>query len=68
MNGIGDAAFALINGVVEVVVRITLPILMTSMVAFGVLGIWWAAGLTWMISAFFCWLRYVSWKKKLKIT
>ena len=64
----GDAAFALINGVVEVVVRITLPILMTSMVAFGVLGIWWAAGLTWMISAFFCWLRYVSWKKKLKIT
>ena len=67
LNGIGDAAFALINGVVEVVVRTTLPILMTSMVAFGVLGIWWAAGLTWMISAFFCWFRYVSWKKKLKI-
>ena len=68
LNGIGDAAFALINGVVEVVVRITLPILMTGTAAFGVLGIWWAAGLTWMISAFFCWLRYASWKKKLKIT
>lgn len=65
LNGIGDAAFALINGVVEVVVRITLPIIMTGMAMFGVSGIWWAAGLTWMISAFFCVLRYCSWKKKL---
>lgn len=68
LNGIGDAAFALINGVVEVVVRVTLPIALTGMVVFGVWGIWWAAGLTWMVSAFFCVLRYLSWKKKLKIT
>jgi len=67
LNGIGDAAFALINGVVEVIVRILLPVIMTGMVIFGVWGIWWAAGLTWMISAFFCMLRYWSWKKKLKI-
>ena len=67
LNGIGDAAFALINGVVEVIVRILLPIIMTGMALFGVWGIWWAAGLTWMISAFFCMLRYWSWKKKLKI-
>lgn len=67
LNGIGDAAFALINGVVEVVVRVTLPIALTGTAVLGVLGIWWAAGLTWMISAFFCWLRYVSWKRKLKI-
>lgn len=67
LNGIGDAAFALINGVVEVIVRILLPIIMTGMAIFGVWGIWWAAGLTWMISAFFCILRYWSWKKKLKI-
>lgn len=67
LNGIGDAAFALINGVVEVVVRVTLPIVLTGTAVLGVLGIWWAAGLTWMISAFFCWLRYVSWKRKLKI-
>lgn len=68
LNGIGDAAFALINGVVEVVVRVTLPVALTGMMIFGVWGIWWAAGLTWMVSAFFCVLRYLSWKKKLKIT
>lgn len=68
LNGIGDAAFALINGVVEVIVRILLPIALTGMALFGVWGIWWAAGMTWMISAFFCILRYFSWKRKLNLT
>ncbi len=68
LNGIGDAAFALINGVVEVIVRIILPILLTGIPLFGVRGIWWAAGMTWMISAFFCILRYFSWKRKLNLS
>ena len=64
LNGIGDAAFAFINGIVEVVVRIALPMALTMISFIGVWGIWWAAGLTWMISAAFCVLRYASWKHK----
>ena len=32
----------------------------------GMWGIWWTAGLTWMISALFCLLRYFSWRRKVK--
>ncbi len=64
LNGIGDAAFALINGIVEVITRVTLPMILVTIPLFGVWGIWWAAGLTWVVSAFFCILRYLSWRKK----
>ena len=30
----------------------------------GVWGIWWTAGLTWLISAVFCCLRYFAWRRK----
>ncbi len=64
LNGVGDAMFALINGVVEVIGRITIPVAMTMIPFIGVWGIWWATGLTWLVSAVFCVWRYVSWKKK----
>ncbi len=64
LNGVGDALFALINGVVEVVIRIILPAVMTGIAWIGVWGIWWSTGLSWLISAVFCVWRYVSWKKK----
>lgn len=64
LNGVGDAAFALINGIVEVIVRIVLPIVLTTISFIGVWGIWWATGLSWLISAAFCVWRYLSWKKK----
>ncbi len=63
-NGIGDAAFAFINGVVEVVTRIVFPVFMVAMPMFGVWGIWWSAGLVWAISAIFCILRYVYYGKR----
>lgn len=66
LNGVGDALFALINGVVEVVIRVILPVALTGIACIGVWGIWWATGLSWLISAVFCVWRYVSWKKKLK--
>lgn len=64
LNGVGDALFALINGGVEVVIRIILPVVMTGISFIGVWGIWWSTGLSWLISAAFCVWRYASWKKK----
>lgn len=64
LNGVGDALFALINGGVEVVIRIILPVVMTGIAFIGVWGIWWSTGLSWLISAAFCVWRYASWKKK----
>lgn len=64
LNGVGDAMFALINGVVEVIGRIVLPVGLTMIPFIDVWGIWWSTALTWVISAFFCVLRYVSWRKK----
>lgn len=64
LNGVGDAMFALINGIVEVIGRITMPVMLTMVSFIGVWGIWWATALTWLISAVFCVWRYVSWKKK----
>lgn len=66
LNGIGDAAFALINGIVEVVGRIVVPVALTLIPFIGVWGIWWSTGIVWLISALFCYLRYVFWGKKLK--
>lgn len=64
LNGVGDAIFAFINGVVEMVGRIIIPLVLTMIPIIGVWGIWWATGLTWLVSCFFCVLRYFSWRKK----
>ena len=64
-NGMGDALFAFINGIIEVISRIGLPILLMQFFDIGVWVIWWTAGLTWMASAVFCLLRYVTYKRTL---
>ena len=64
LNGIGDALFALINGVVEVICRIGLPLLIVLIPGVGFWSIWWTAGVTWGISALFCLLRYASWRRR----
>lgn len=65
LNGVGDAIFALINGIVEVVCRMILPVILTMIPLIGVWGIWYASGIIWAISALFCMLRYFWWKKSL---
>lgn len=40
LNGIGDAFFAMFNGVIEVIGRFTVPILMTTAMGIGFWGIW----------------------------
>lgn len=64
LTGIGDAFFALFNGVIEVIGRFTLPLLLTSYLGFGESGIWLSTGLVWLLSGFTAWLRYVSNQKK----
>ena len=64
LNGVGDALFSFINGFVEMIGRIFIPMLLAMIPAVGVWGIWWTAGLTWLLSALFCVLRYLSWNRK----
>lgn len=65
LNGVGDAMFAFINGVVEVLCRIFLPQVMVALIpGADQMTIWWACGVTWVISGAFCLLRYYFWRRK----
>lgn len=64
LNGVGDAFFALLNGIVEVVGRFTVPIMLTTVAFIGVWGIWWSVGVVWFMSGLTAWLRYLWYKKK----
>jgi len=68
LNGVGDAMFAFINGIVEVIGRIVIPIALTMIPLIGVWGIWWSAGIVWVVSAAFSIWRYMSWKKNNSLT
>lgn len=60
LNGVGDAFFALFNGIVEIIGRFTVPLIMTKYMGFGRLGIWWSCGVVWVISGVTAWLRYYT--------
>lgn len=64
LNGLGDAIFALLNGIVEVVGRFTVPILLTMIATIGVWGIWWSVGVVWFMSGLTAWLRYIQYTHK----
>lgn len=66
LNGVGDALFSFINGVVEVACRIFLPMLLVLIPTMGVWAIWWTTGATWMISGLVCFVRYLWWRGKQK--
>lgn len=68
LNGLGDAFFAFLNGIVEVIGRFTVPILLTGIAAIGLWGIWWSVGVVWFISGLTAWLRYLGYKKRLMDT
>lgn len=65
LNGLGDASFALLNGIVEVIGRFTVPVMLTAIPAIGLWGIWWSVGIVWFFSGFTAWLRYLVYKKRL---
>ena len=60
LNGVGDAFFALFNGLIEVVGRFTVPILFTRYLGMGATGIWVSAGIVWAISGITAWMRLVA--------
>lgn len=66
LNGSGDTTFSLMNGIVEIVARVSLCIVLTNISFIGVWGIWLTTGLTWSASALFALWRYKSgaWKTK----
>ncbi len=67
LNGIGDAFFALFNGIVEVVGRFTIPMLLTQYMGMGAAGIWLSTGIVWFLSGSTAWIRlYTSFTAKYK--
>lgn len=66
LNGCGDAAFSMINGVTEVACRILFAVIFTSIPFLGYWGIWMTTGATWSITAVVCVLRYFQGKWKVK--
>ncbi len=64
LTGVGDAFFALFNGVVEVIGRFTLPVLMTRYMGMGSTGIWVSAGVVWVVSGVTAWFRYYTYLHK----
>ena len=66
LNGAGDAGFAMINGISEVVCRIVFSSVLTKIAAIGYWGIWITSGATWAVTAIVCVLRYFSgaWMQK----
>ena len=59
LNGVGDAFFALINGITEIIGRFTVPFLLTAIPLFNVWGIWWSVGIVWFLSAATAFWRYL---------
>ncbi|MBR4733834.1 MAG: MATE family efflux transporter [Lachnospiraceae bacterium] len=65
LNGLGDAIFALLNGIVEAIGRFVVPAAMVGIPAIGLWGIWWSVGIVWAVSGITAYVRYVYFKKKL---
>ena len=66
LAAVGDTLFSFINGIIEMLCRIFLPMGLMLIPSVGVWAIWWTTGLTWAISAIACLLRYFSWNRKAK--
>ena len=76
LNGVGDAFFAFLNGIVEVLGRVIVPVFITGFVTinlfnhqfttgtefFGFWGIWWSVGIVWFFSGFTAWLRLIYYR------
>ena len=67
LNGVGDAAFALINGLIEVVGRIGFAAILMAIPGVGLWGCWYTNGLTWAITGLGCVLRYLKGKWRTKV-
>lgn len=66
LNGCGDTAFSMINGITEVACRIGYSQLLLRIPVLGYWSIWITTGLTWTTTALVCLARYFSGKWKYK--
>ncbi len=64
LSGVGDAFFALLNGIIEIIGRFTIPLLFAAYLGFGEKGIWISARVVWALSAFTAWLRYIDYSRR----
>lgn len=67
LNGAGDAAFAFINGVVEMLGRICFARPFTMIPSVGVWGVWLATAMTWCVTGIISLCRYLQGKWKLNL-
>lgn len=67
LNGVGDANFAFINGIIEVLGRICFAKPLTLIPVVGVWGVWLATAFTWCITGIVSMVRYFQgkWRKPL---
>ena len=66
LNGVGDAAYAMINGLTEVVGRIGFAYLLMAIPAIGMWGVWYTNGLTWILAGAAGIIRFFQGKWKTK--
>ncbi len=66
LNGVGDAAFAMINGVTEVIGRIGFAWALMLFPAVGIWGVWYTNGLTWALTGAANVIRVLQGKWKTK--
>ena len=67
LNGLGDAFFALLNGIVEVIGRFAVPVFLTGIATIGVWGIWWSVGIVWTMAGASALVRYLMYLKKIGV-
>lgn len=65
-NGAGDAAYSMMNGIVEVCCRFFFSMVLTRIAGIGMWGIWLTTGFTWMLTAGASVVRYKQkkWMKR----
>ncbi len=66
LNGCGDAGFAMMNGITEVVCRVLFSQLFIRISVLGFWSVWVTTGATWLVTAIVCLIRYAQgkWKSK----
>lgn len=66
LNGVGDAAYAMINGVTEVIGRVGFAYLLMLIPSVGLWGVWYTNGFTWVITGIAGVIRFLQGKWKMK--
>lgn len=68
LNGCGDVAFAMMNGITEVGGRVVFSQLLLLIPALGAWAVWLTTAFTWTVTALVCVIRYWSgnWRRRIQ--